>query len=142
VRTFIGILAATSVAVITLFGGQAQAGQPEACLAFQPSTPLTPGSCTYKATVKGGVDASGDWVVVIKRPRGRSRRPRVITIDSRRLPPSCETTGPRTICPIGTIKPGDTVTSHARTAPTFVGTGNPGPVPNPGAPPPIAGGPC
>lgn len=141
-RILIAILVAASVALLTLAGGQAEAGQPEACLAFQPSTPVTADSCVYKATVKGGVDASGDWIVVIKRPNGRGRRAQVITIDSKRLPRSCVTTGPRTICPIGTIRPGDTVSSHARTAPTFVGTGNPCPVPNPGAPPPIAGGPC
>jgi hypothetical protein len=63
-------------------------------------------------------------------------------IDSSALPQTCTSTGPRTICPIGTILPGDMVSSVARAAPAFVGTGNPCPLANPGAPPPIAGGEC
>jgi hypothetical protein len=34
------------------------------------------------------------------------------------------------------------VTSRARSFGSFVGTGNPCPFPNPGLPPPIAGGEC
>lgn len=142
VRVCAGLAAVASVLVISLLDGPAQAGQPEACVAVDPATPAAASSCVYTATVKGGIDAIGDWIVTIKRPAGKGHRPRVITIDSKRLPASCVPVGPRTICPIGTIKPGDTVTSHARAVVTFVGTGNPCPVPNPGAPPPIAGGAC
>jgi hypothetical protein len=134
-------VAVLSVILVPFTGDQARAGQPEACFASEPSTPLTPNPCLYTATVKGGVDAIGDWIVVIKRPQ-KGHKARTITIDSKRLPKSCVTLGPRTICPIGTIKPHDKVAARARTAPTFVGTGNPCPVPNPGLPPPILGGPC
>ena len=139
-RTSIGS-AAVIVLILIPLSGQAHAGQPEACFASGPSTPLTPNPCMYKATVNGGADAVGDWLVVIKRPI-KHHRPRTITIDSKRLPASCVPVGPRTICPVGTIKPGDMVTARARSAPTLVGTGNPCPVPNPGLPPPIAGGKC
>jgi hypothetical protein len=131
--------ALTTIALV--FGPAGHAGQPEACLASEPATLLTPNPCTYRATVNGGIDAVGEWVVRIVRPVGK-HGVRLITIDSRRLPSTCVRVGPRDICPIGTIKPGDAVTSHALATGSFVGTGNPCPVPNPGAPPPIAGGRC
>jgi hypothetical protein len=117
---------------------QARADRPEACFAYSPATPVTPGSCTYTATVPGGIDGGGTFVVTIAGPDGTT------TVDSRDLPPepTCYAEGPRALCPIGIVQPGDVVTVIALAPPTAVGVGNPCPVSNPGVPPPILGGPC
>ena len=134
------------LAVLALLGClvtlPARAARPEACLAASPATPAIESTCSYgPATVKGGVDAFyGKWKVVIT--RRTSHRKRTITIDPQHLPRGCETTGTRTICVIGTIKPGDRVAVRAYPEATFVGAGNPCPVPAPGPPPPILGGDC
>jgi hypothetical protein len=125
----------------------AGASRPEACFAVNPGLPIAGSTCGYgPATVRGGIDAVGSWIVTIERPvlhgHRHKARTRTIVITSGRLAPQCVQTGPRTICPVGTIQPGDTVTAEATDPISFVGIGNPCPVPNPGAPPPIAGGEC
>ena len=119
----------------------ARANRPEACFAINPVAP----KCGYgPATVAGGIDAIGSWIVTIKRPvlRGHKLKTKTIVISSDHLAPQCVSVGPRTICPIGTILPRDTVAAEATEPISLVGVGNPCPVPNPGAPPPIAGGKC
>lgn len=127
---------------------EARATRPEACFAINPALPVVASTCTYVATVNGGIDAlnvQGSWVVTIKRVvvvHGHRPKTTTIVIRSNALPPRCVSTGPRTICPIGTILPGDHVSAAAREPLSFVGVGNPCPVSNPGLPPPILGGRC
>jgi hypothetical protein len=138
VRAF--LVPITLAAVLVAVG--ARADRPEACFGVNPAAPpATTVSCGYgPATLEGGIDAIGRWSVTIVRPTPDGEEE--ITIDSEHLGSECVGTGPRTICPIGTIQPGDTVSALAIGYPSFVGVGNPCPVSNPGAPPPIAGGEC
>jgi hypothetical protein len=127
---------------------QARADRPEACFAVNPALPVAGSTCSYgPATVKGGIDGIGSWVVTIERTvanHGRAGKTKTATIVIRSdsLPQQCVRTGPRAICPIGTVQPGDLVTAEATEPISLVGVGNPCPAPNPGAPPPIAGGEC
>ena len=140
------VLAGAFIALLTTVL-PARADRPEACFALNPGLPVAGTTCRYgPATIKGGIDAVsvGSWFVTIKRPVLIRHRPRTktIVIRSDHLAPQCVQTGPRTICPIGTIQPGDTVTAEATEPITLVGIGNPCPVAAPGPPPPIAGGEC
>ena len=140
-------------AAVSLASVAARATRPEACFALDPALPIVGSSCSYgPATVNGGIDGIGSWIVTIQRPYvvivrihgvlRRRTRIKTIVIRSDDLPSGCVRVGPRSICPIGTIHPGDHVTAQATAPVSFVGVGNPCPVPNPGAPPPIAGGRC
>lgn len=132
-----GPIALAALVVAGLAASGARAERPDGCIAANPATPVFASSCAFEATERGGIDAVGSWRVEIVR---RDADP--IVIDSAALPPTCYPIGPRTVCPLGHILPGDDVSVEARAQGSVAGAGNPCPVPNPGLPPPILGGEC